>query len=69
MYHIFDTPWGQGLFNNHVDKKRGEGVHQMSTIVHVREGGGQSNVHMDKILKKWRLGYSNEHRIKYEVSM
>ena len=39
-------------FNNHVDKKRGEGVHQMSTIVHVREGGGHCSVHVDKILKK-----------------
>ena len=42
----------KGSFNNHVDKKRGEGVQQMSTIVHVREERGQSNVHMDKILKK-----------------
>ena len=29
-----------GSFNNHVDKKRGEGVSQMSMIVHTREGGG-----------------------------
>ena len=31
-------------------KKRvgGEGVNQMSTIVHAREGGGLGNVHVDK---------------------
>ena len=40
----------KGSFNNHVDKKRGEGVSQMSTIVHGREGGGLGNVHVDKIL-------------------
>ena len=41
-----------GSFNNHVDKKRGEGVSQMSTIVHAREGGGLGNVHVDKSLGK-----------------
>ena len=33
-----------------MDKKRGEGVSQMSTIVHAREGGGLANVHVDKSL-------------------
>ena len=28
----------------------GEGVSQMSMIVHAREGGGLVNVHVDKIL-------------------
>ena len=32
-----------------MDKKRGEGVSQMSTIVHTGEGGGLGNVHVDKI--------------------
>ena len=41
-----------GVFNNHVDKKRGEGVHQMSLIVHASEREGQSNVHMDKSFEK-----------------
>ena len=41
-----------GSFNNHVDKKRGEGVSQMSTIVHAREGGGLENVHVDKSFGK-----------------
>ena len=41
-----------GSFNNHVDKKRGEGGSQMSMIVHVREGGGHENVHMDRIFWK-----------------
>ena len=59
-----------GVFNNHVDKKRGEGVHQMSLIVHASEREGQSNVHMDKSFEKnGILGYSNEHIIKYEVLM
>ena len=35
-----------------MDKKRGEGVSQMSTIVHVREGGGIRNVHVDKMFGK-----------------
>ena len=39
----------RGSFNNHVDRKRGgEGGNQMSMIVHVREGGGLKDVHMDK---------------------
>ena len=42
----------KGAFNNYMDKERGEGVHQMSTIVHVREGGGHCSVQVDKILKK-----------------
>ena len=35
-------------------KKRvgGEGVNQMSTIVHAREGGGLRNVHVDNFLEK-----------------
>ena len=37
-----------GSFNNHVDRKRGGGGNQMSTVVHVREGGGLKDVHMDK---------------------
>ena len=41
-----------GSFNNHMDKKRGEGVSQMSMIVHAREGGGLGNVHVDKIFGK-----------------
>ena len=35
-----------------MNKKRGEGVDQMSMIVHFREGGGYGYVHVDKILKK-----------------
>ena len=42
----------KGSFNNHVDKKKGEGVSKMSTIVHVREGGGHENVHVDRIFWK-----------------
>ena len=38
----------KGSFNYHVDRKRGEGVNQMSMIVHVREGGGLKDVHVDK---------------------
>ena len=45
-----------GAFNNHVDKKRGGGVNQMSTIFHVKEGGGHCSVHVDKILKKRDFG-------------
>ena len=41
-----------GSFNNHVDKKRGGGVSQMSTIVHAREGGCLGNVHVDKTFGK-----------------
>ena len=43
-----------------MDKKRGEGVSQMSTIVHVREGGGLGNVHVDKSLGKCALLLLNE---------
>ena len=42
------TPF-KGAFNNHVDRRRGERVRQMSMIVHAREGGGLGNVHVDKI--------------------
>ena len=31
-------------------RRGGEGVSQMSTIVHARDGGGHGNVHVDKIL-------------------
>ena len=33
-------------------RRRGEGVSQMSTIVHAREGGGLGNVHVDNIFGK-----------------
>ena len=33
-------------------RRGGEGGSQMSTIVHVREGGGIRNVHVDKIFGK-----------------
>ena len=33
-------------------RRGGEGVNQMSTIVHVREGGGHENVHVDRIFGK-----------------
>ena len=33
-------------------RRGGEGVNQMSRIVHAREGGGLGNVHVDKILGK-----------------
>ena len=35
-------------------RRGGEGVNQMSTIVHVREGGGHENVHMDRIFLEKR---------------
>ena len=38
-----------------MDKKRGEGVSQMSTIVHAREGGGLTNVQVDKIFGKMQF--------------
>ena len=41
-----------GPFNNHEDKKRGEGGSQMITIVHIRKGGGNRNVHEDKMFGK-----------------
>ena len=41
-----------GSFNNHVDKKRGEGGSKMSTIVHVREGVSIRSVHVDKMFGK-----------------
>ena len=57
-----------GAFNNHVDRRRGEGVSQMSMIVHAREGGGLVNVHVDKILgqmynffaPKWIVSFTHE---------
>ena len=38
----------------------GEGVSQMSMIVHAREGGGLGNVHVDKSLGKCALLHLNE---------
>ena len=49
---IFLQIYPKGAFNNHVDKERGRGGSQMSTIVHVREGGGIRNVHVDKMFGK-----------------
>ena len=37
--------FNKGAFNNHVDRRRGEGVSKMSMIIHAREGGGFVNVH------------------------
>ena len=54
---IFLT-WGS--FNNHVDRKRGKGVSQISTTVHVRGGGGPSNVQLDKTIEKGLVSQSNQ---------
>ena len=37
-------------------ERGGEGGNQMSTIVHVREGGGLKDVHMDKSYEKCTSG-------------
>ena len=42
-------PLDKGAFNNYVDKKRGRGVSQKSTLVH-SGGGGPLNVHVDQNL-------------------
>ena len=45
--------WGHSITT--WTRREREGVSQMSTIVHAREGGGLGNVHVDKIFGKMQF--------------